>query len=201
MGTLVAHLVPELLDFVLAWLPRPPASIVEVGCGSGSLTRMIGEHGYDAIGIDPEAPDSPGFIRVTLEEFERDSEFDAAVAVRSLHHLHDLSRALDNLANALKPGARLVVFEFAVESVDAAADGWLAAHGLPRPVSDPAPDDVMPLGVVRAALDPYFRTLLAEPTTYLAHEADREDLVAAEERAIRDGELKPVGMRLVLERR
>jgi hypothetical protein len=35
---------------------------------------------------------------------------------------------------------------------------------------------------------------------YLAREAHREDLVVAEEEAIRAGEIKPAGMRLVLER-
>lgn len=196
----MAHLVPELVDFILAWLPKPPASIVEIGCGPGSLTRILGERGYDAIGVDPEAPDATGFIRDTLEEFEPDSEFDAAVAVRSMHHLHDMGRAIDNLASALKQGARLVAFEFAVENIDAAADGWLAAHGLPRPVSDPTPDDIIPLGVLVMALAPHFRTLLAEPTTYLAREADREDLVGEEQRAVDAGEIKPAGMRLVLER-
>jgi SAM-dependent methyltransferase len=200
MPTLMAHLGPDLVEFVLEWLPRPTATVIEVGCGSGALTRLLSEHGYDVLGVDPDAPDEPGFVHATLEEFERPSEFDAAVAVRSLHHLHDVDRALDNLRDAVKPGGHLVVFEFAIEQVDAAAERWLDAHGLRHPASEAEAPDVIPLGEVRSALEWRFRTLFAEPATYLAREADRGDLVAEEERAIEAGDIKPAGMRLVLER-
>jgi SAM-dependent methyltransferase len=197
----MTHLGPDLLDFVLEWLPDTPARVLEVGCGDGRLTRFLTERHYEAAGIDPDAPDGPEFIRGTLEEFEPASEFDAGVAVRSLHHLHDLDRALDNLRDAIKPAGRLILFEFAIENVDSAASRWLAAHGLPHPVSETNPHDVIPVNRLRAALDLRFRPLLAEPATYLAREAGREDLVAVEEQSIQAGELKPVGMRLVLERR
>jgi SAM-dependent methyltransferase len=196
----VAHLVPDLLEFVFAWLPVPPARVLEIGCGDGSLTRLLADRGYDSLGIDPDAPDGPQFASRTLERFERQAEFDAGVAVRSLHHLHDLDRALDNLRSAIRRGGRLVIFEFAIENVDAAAERWLAAQGLPHPVTETDSDDVIPLRRLRSALERRFRTLEAEPATYLAREADREDAVAAEEWAIRAGELKPAGMRLVLER-
>jgi SAM-dependent methyltransferase len=196
----MAHLVPDLVEFVLEWLPEPPARVVEIGCGSGSLTRLLSDHGYDLLGVDPDAPDEPGFVRLPLEAFERPPEFDAAVAVRSLHHVHDLDLALANLGDALKPGGRLVVFEFAIENVDAAAGRWLDAHGLPHPVSETDPHDVIPFESLRRPLELRFRTLFAERGTYLAREANREDLVGEEERAIGSGELKPAGMRLVLER-
>jgi SAM-dependent methyltransferase len=196
----MGHLVPDLLDFVFAELPAPPAAVLEVGCGSGALTRALWARGYDALGIDPDAPLGGQFVRTTLEEFRPPTEFDAGVAVRSLHHLHDIDRALDNLRSAIKPGGRLVIFEFAIENVDASAERWLDRRGLPHPVSETHAHDVIPLRRLREALESRFRTARAEPATYLAREADREDLVAAEERAIGNGELKPVGIRLVLER-
>lgn len=117
----MAHLTPELLAFILRWLPPPPAHVLEVGCGDGALTRRLAERGFEALGLDPEAPDEDGFVGFTLEEFRSGAEFHATVAIRSLHHLHDPDRALDNLSALLRPGARLVVFEFAVENVDDAA--------------------------------------------------------------------------------
>lgn len=196
----MAHLTPDLLEFVLRWLPPPGARVLEVGCGDGSLTRLLAARGYEALGLDPDAPNEPGFGRGTLEELDPVAAFDAAVAVRSLHHLHDVGRALDNLRDSIGPGGRLVVFEFSIEAVAPEAERWLAAHGLPHPVTETDHHDVIPLAVLREELDRRFRVLSAEAAGYLAREAGREDLVAAEERAIRAGELKPAGLRLVLER-
>jgi SAM-dependent methyltransferase len=196
----VTHLTPDLRDFVLRWLPAPPARVLDVGCGDGASTRLLAERGYETLGLDPDAPDEAGFTRATLEELESSPGFDAAVAVRSLHHVHDAGRALDNLRDAIRPGGRVVIFEFAIEHVDAAAERWLAAEGLPHPVTEADHHDVIPLDRVRAELERRFRLLHAEPATYLAREAGREDLVPTEEIAIRAGELKPAGMRLVLER-
>jgi len=196
----VTHLTPDLRDFVLRWLPGPPARVLDVGCGDGALTRLVAERGYETLGLAPGAPDKAGFTRATLEELESSQAFDAAVAVRSLHHLHDAGRALDNLRDAISPRGRLVAFEFAIEHVDAAAERWLAAQGLPHPVTEAGHHDVIPLERLRAELERRFRLLHAEPAPYLAREAGREDLVPAEELAIRAGEVKPAGMRLVLER-
>ena len=185
---------------MLRWLPAPPARVLDVGCGDGALTRLVAERGYETLGLDPDAPDEAGFTRATLEELASSPAFDAAVAVRSLHHLRDAGRALDNLRDAISPGGRLVTFEFAIEHVDAAAERWLAAQGLPHPVTEADHPDVIPLERLRAELERRFRLLHAEHAPYLAREAGREDLVSAEELAIRAGKVKPAGMRLVLER-
>jgi SAM-dependent methyltransferase len=194
------HTTPELLEFIHRWLPASPARVVEVGCGDGALTRRLGEEGYGALGVDPEAPEGNRFVRSTLEEFRFEAPLDAAVAIRSLHHLHDPARALDNLRALLKPGGRLVAFEFAVEHVDNAALNWLEARGLAHPVQESSLDEVIPLADLRAELEQRFHPLAAEPASYLAREAGREDLVADEEAALRAGLIKPTGMRLAYER-
>jgi SAM-dependent methyltransferase len=195
-----AHLTPELWDFILRWLPARPARVLDVGCGDGTLTRRLVGEGYDATGLDPEAPREEGYLRDTLEEFRSQATFDAAVAVRSLHHLHDPVRALDNLQGLLRPGGRLIAFEFAVEHVDDAARQWLRGRGLPPPVGESSVDEVIPLSELRVDLDRRFRLLASEPATYLAREADREDLVREEEVATRSGVLRLAGMRLAYER-
>jgi SAM-dependent methyltransferase len=196
----MAHLTSDLVEFIVGWLPGPPSCLLEVGCGDGALTRRLAGRGYDVLGLDPEAPGDAGFDRSTLEELRRPGEFDAAIAVRSLHHLHDADRALDNLRDALVPGARLVVSEFSIRNVDSTTLRWLEARGIPHPVTETDLDDLIPLDRLRSQLERRFRPLLAEPVPYLAREADREDLVGAEMEAIRAGEIKPAGMRLVLER-
>jgi SAM-dependent methyltransferase len=194
------HLTPELWDFILRWLPERPARVLDVGCGDGTLTRGLIAEGYDATGLDPEAPREEGYLRDTLEEFRSTATFDAAVAVRSLHHLHDPVLGLDNLRALLRPGGRLVAFEFAVEHLDDDARRWLSSEGVAPPVSEPGLNEVIPLGDLRAELERRFEVLDSEPATYLAREGGREDLVGAEETAVRAGILRPAGIRLAYER-
>jgi SAM-dependent methyltransferase len=194
------HLTPELWSFILRWLPARPARVLDVGCGDGTLTRRLVDEGYDTTGLDPEAPREEGYLRDTLEEFRANATFDAAVAVRSLHHLHDRALALDNLKALLRAGGRLVAFEFAVEHVDEAARGWLEANEVAHPVQESDFDEVIPLLELRAELERRFRPLASEPATYLAREGGREDLVGDEDAAVRAGALKAAGMRLAYER-
>lgn len=194
----MSHPTPDLLEFLLRWLPQPPATVLEVGCGTGELARWLGEQGFSVTGIDPEAPEGPGFVRTDLESFVAAAPFDAAVASRSLHHLDDLDRGLANLREALAPGARLVVYEFASEAVDEAAQGWLTRVGLSY---GRAFHGVIPVADLRPALARDFRELVAEPTGYLARELGREDLHLRELEAIAAGELQPAGFRLAYERR
>ena len=194
------HLTPELWDFILRWLPARPARVLDIGCGDGTSTRRLIREGYDATGLDPEAPREEGYLRDTLEEFRSKATFDAAVAVRSLHHLDDQVRALDNLQSLLRPAGRLVAFEFAVEHFDDDARRWLKAEGVAPPVSESGLDEVIPLGELRAELERRLLPLDAEPATYLARNGGREDLVGSEEEAVRAGILRPAGMRLAYER-
>lgn len=39
-------------NLLLPLLPPAPASILDVGCGTGSLSVLLGEAGYDVLGID-----------------------------------------------------------------------------------------------------------------------------------------------------
>jgi SAM-dependent methyltransferase len=114
----------DLASFVRSRLPPPPARVLEVGCGRGDLAAALAVAGYDVTAIDPEAPAGPIFRQVTLEELDDPGPFDAVVAARSLHHVHDLQQALEKIA-ALAP--LLVVEEFAWDRLDGpTADWWLA---------------------------------------------------------------------------
>jgi hypothetical protein len=112
----------DFVDFALAHLPAAPARVLEVGCGSeGGVTPALAQRGYEALGIDPRAPEGPLFRQVALEELEGTEAFDAVVAGRVLHHVDPLGPALDKLAG-LAP--LLIVDEFAWNHIDAPTEDW-----------------------------------------------------------------------------
>jgi SAM-dependent methyltransferase len=110
---------------VRSHLPTPPAVVVELGCGSlGGLVPALLADGYQAIGIDPEAPDGPNYRRIEFERSELPEAVDAVVASVSLHHVADTGAVLDRIAGALKPNGTVAVIEWDWESFDDASARW-----------------------------------------------------------------------------
>jgi SAM-dependent methyltransferase len=118
---------------VLAQLPSPPAGVLEIGCGPlGGFVPMLRSSGYSATGIDPEAPDEPGYHRVEFERYDPPRPVDAVVACTSLHHVADLSEVLARVEAALAPDGVVVVVEWARELFDEATVLWCQDR-LPKP--------------------------------------------------------------------
>jgi SAM-dependent methyltransferase len=118
--------------FVRDQLPPAPASVLEVGCGTlGGFVPALLDVGYQAVGVDPEAPEGPGFRRIEFERYEPPQPVDAVVASLSLHHVADLEAALDRLQALLAPGGVLVVVEWAWERFDEATARWCLARLAP----------------------------------------------------------------------
>ena len=111
-------------EFVTAELPLAPARVLEVGCGHGRLARALDDLGHQVVAIDPAAPEGALFQAVSLEEFADPVGFDAVVASRSLHHIHDLAGGLAKLQQLLVPGGRLIVVEHAFDRFDERTAGW-----------------------------------------------------------------------------
>jgi SAM-dependent methyltransferase len=107
-------------------LPAPPARVVELGCGTlGGHVPLLREAGYDALGVDPEAPDGPEYRRVEFERLEDPPrEAAAIVASASLHHVEDPRQVLDAMGRALAPGGRVIVVEWDWEAFDRTTADW-----------------------------------------------------------------------------
>jgi SAM-dependent methyltransferase len=187
------HLTPALFEFCARWLPPVPAAILDVGCGAGESTERLRELGYSVVGVDPTAPTVAGFVRSTLEDLRVEDAFDAALAVRSLHHVRDLGAAVSSLHAALRENATLVVNEFVFEALGDATEKWSLEHDLKPPI-DPG-SAVLRFEEVDAALAAKFEPLEREPTGYLALEAGRPELEGSELEAIAAGTLPAVGIR------
>jgi SAM-dependent methyltransferase len=114
----------SLQSFVDTHLPPAPAHVLEVGCGRGELARAMARSGHAVVAIDPDAPAGELFQAVSLEEFSTDETFDAVVAIRSLHHIHDLPGSVAKIASLLGPQGRFILDEHAFDRLDEPTARW-----------------------------------------------------------------------------
>jgi SAM-dependent methyltransferase len=175
---------------------------------------MLAGRGYFVTAIDPEAPEGKIFHKVKLEDFNDSQRFDAVVANRSLHHIHDLAAALEKIRALLLPKGLLILNEFGWEQMDPQTARWYVTH-LPRSHrhAPPSAGDFLRGWVaehghlhtslaMREALDVRFALKVFEWVPYLAGgELERPDLIEEEQSAIRAGTINPIGFRYVGTRR
>ena len=191
----------ELTDWVRSQLPQPPARVLEVGCGAGELARALAKDGHDVLAIDPVAPDGPIFRRTTIEELGEPGPFDAVVASRSLHHVHDLDAVLAKLAR-LAP--LLVLNEFAWDRFDGPTARWYDEHRAhsakpPPPASEwrRRHDDLHGFDTLRTALERRFLEQEFSFVPYLSRYLHLPELEAHEAELIAAGRINALGFRYV----
>jgi SAM-dependent methyltransferase len=200
--------VPAFIDFVLYQLPPPPCRVLEVGCGTeGGLVSALVEAGYDAIGVDPEAPEGERFVRGTFHEPPRalGDDWEAVVAGRVLHHVHPLEDGLDRLAQ-LAP--RLLVDEFARELIEEREQAWyeeryrVLADASMQPPGPPSLDawrsrhpDLHGHRVLLDALRARYEERTHEWLPYLHRWLDDPESESVESELVSTGALRAVGWR------
>jgi SAM-dependent methyltransferase len=193
----------DLVGFVLSALPRPPARVLEVGCGAGRLARAVDAAGFEVLAIDPEAPEGPIFRRTTLEELDEARPFDAAVANYALHHIENLHPAIDQIADLLTAGGKLVIEEFGWDRVDQATAAWYGhqqGEASTESVLSAWADEHEGLHgyeEMRRALDERFKEDFFEWRPYLYRCLERDELEQSERAAIKQGNIQAVGFRYV----
>ena len=125
--------------FVQEQLPPAPSSVLEIGCGTlGGFVPVLRGAGYQAVGVDPNAPEGPDYRRIEFERHQPPRPVDGVVASLALHHVADLDEALDRLRDLLVPGGVLVVVEWSWERFDEATARWgFARLAPPAPGAEP----------------------------------------------------------------
>lgn len=110
---------------VRARLPSPPARVVEIGCGSfGGFVPALLADGFEALGVDPQAPEGPEYRGVPFEQVELADAVDVVIASTSLHHVDDPEEVIARVASTLVPGGSFVVVEWAWEEFDEPTARW-----------------------------------------------------------------------------
>jgi SAM-dependent methyltransferase len=104
----------------IAATTSPGASVLDVGCGPGHLTRRLAALGFDATGIDLD----PAMIeRATARAgghylaadaaslpFE-DGAFDLAVSTLSMHHWADAQTGIAEIGRVVRPEGRVLIWD------------------------------------------------------------------------------------------
>src|SRR5437764_14295766 len=99
-------------------------SLVELGCGSGWMTRFAARHGLDAHGYDispemiaiaRELAEQEGtdakFDVADMESLDLEQRFDTALLYDALHHSRRADLVLATARKARRPGGRLLLAE------------------------------------------------------------------------------------------
>lgn len=112
-------------ELLLSCLPPAPARVADLGCGSGSLSVLLAEVGYDVSGLDlsdemltvARAKAEGAGVDVAFAQGDAASPdlepgaFDAVLCRHVLWALPDPSAALARWVDLLRPGGRLVLVE------------------------------------------------------------------------------------------
>jgi trans-aconitate methyltransferase len=128
-------------DLIGVLNPQPGERILDLGCGTGHLTAQIAALGAEVVGLDS----SPSMVALARQNFPKlkfqlanardfpfDHPFDAIFSNAALHWVREADEAVRSMAEALKPGGRLVI-EMGVKGniarVMAGVEGVLRAAG------------------------------------------------------------------------
>ena len=111
---------PGYYRWLLAMLPaRTGLSLLDVGCGSGSLLRDAADMGLRVSGVDisdvglaqarNRVPDADLRVARAEELPFADSSFDLVSCAGSLEHVSDIGQAVREMARVTRPGGRALV--------------------------------------------------------------------------------------------
>ena len=143
---------------------RPGMKVLDVGCGTGSITKDIAEHVGFVTGIDNTEKfivagkenfddiHNMELIATDLFQFEPEEKFDLIVSARTMQWLSDVPKALLKMKSMLKEGGTLSILDYNHTKVEwtpeppavmnkfyAAFLKWRAEAGMNNQVGDDLP--------------------------------------------------------------
>jgi ubiquinone/menaquinone biosynthesis C-methylase UbiE len=98
--------------------PQPGQTILDLGCGTADITRVIKDIGANVIGIDSSIEMlEQGKVKypeldlrcVDMLDMDYRNQFDSIISNAALHWVHDAKTAVKNMNRALKLGGSIVL--------------------------------------------------------------------------------------------
>jgi len=116
----------HVLEKILQLEPDRGASILDVGCGTGSLLAQLRQRGYrDLTGLDiapPASAEGIRFVEVDLDDCRStmpDGSVRLAVAVEVIEHVENIGSLLAELSRVLAPNGKILITTPNVHSLQA----------------------------------------------------------------------------------
>jgi RimJ/RimL family protein N-acetyltransferase len=108
-------------ELLIELMPPAPARIADLGCGTGTLSALLADEGYDVTGVDfsPEMIVRARHKAPSVEFVEADASapplalasYDVVLSRHVLWAMPDPAAALGRWVDLLRPGGRLVLVE------------------------------------------------------------------------------------------
>lgn len=156
---------------------KPGMRVLDVGCGSGTITRgmaaRVGANGH-VVGIDPSGElirqaqnnfateKNLTFKAVSLFDFNTDQRFDVVVAARTLQWLSNPLDALKKMKSFTKPGGVVFILDYNHEKIEwipappASMNhfyhqflAWRSDAGMHNQIADELPDMMEEVGLTK----------------------------------------------------
>jgi SAM-dependent methyltransferase len=102
-------------------IPDGVKSILDVGCGTGILTKNLINLGYNVEGLSPDINQKAVFTKninavfhnLTFEEFSRTEQYDCLIMSESAQYIR-IEKIFENAKRALKKGGYLMILDYFV---------------------------------------------------------------------------------------
>jgi 2-polyprenyl-3-methyl-5-hydroxy-6-metoxy-1,4-benzoquinol methylase len=110
-------------NYLLKSIPKNNTYILDVGCGTGELTKKLVPYSNEIIGIDisenmvNEAlkrnnDKKINYIKVSVEEYleKTDKQFDIIISIAALHHMNE-EKVLEMMKNKLTKNGKIIILD------------------------------------------------------------------------------------------
>lgn len=135
----------EAVELVSEAIKHERSKILDVGCGTGSMSLELARSGHDVLGLDIDeervgiakrtmredpSPKRPGSLEYQVADFREwsgpaEEEYDVIIFSRSLHDLLNPEQIVSKAHSLLRNGGRIVCLEYAYDRLDRRTAIWL----------------------------------------------------------------------------